>query len=377
MQFVVFALTVLVLALLVIAAGVAWYYAGEIGRMAFAVGPPPPPFDLTVTAVDGDSITLRPMKATNRSRGDWRRPGRYGIMSTEGKGTVGEILRHDGDEVSRELLFSFGSIRPGDQARLWALAYPGDPLSIHGLAFDEVTFESDIGRLGAWHVAGTSPTWTIVVHGRAVDRAEGLKVLPVLAALGLPTLLIQYRNDPDVAGAKISTYEYGLSEWRDLEAAVRYALDHGAKGIALIGNSMGGSIVLSFLYRSKLADRVRGVVIDSPVLDFADLIDFGAERRNFFKPVAWLGKVALAVRSRTRFRDIDYLSDAGALSVPILLFHGDADPIVHVRNSDRLAAARPDLVTYLRLEGVGHLRGWNACREAYERALADFLTPLT
>jgi len=369
----VYAIIVAAPVLIAAAAGIAWYYAGVIERQALAVPPPPLAFDLVVSAIGDGEITLRPAKAMDRVRGDLLKPGRYGIASATGDGVVGEIVRRDGDSVTRKLLSMDASIAPGDEVRLRALTYFGDPLSAHGLAFNDVAFESDIGPLGAWYVAGTSNTWAIVVHGRGIDRREGLKLLPVLTALGLQTLLIQYRNDEGVAGSASGFYDYGLSEWRDLEAAVGYALEHGASDIVLIGYSMGGAIIANFLDRSDLAGRVSAVVLDSPIVDFGAVIDFGGEQRHLWRGLTWLGKAATSLRSGISWSDLDYLRRAEGLTAPILLIHGDADPVVPIRGSDRLAAARPDLVTYLRLEDVGHVRGWNVDQQAYEESLAAFL----
>jgi len=303
-------------------------------------------------------------------------PGRYGLASADGKGTVGEIVSRDGDEVTRELIAFDARLAPGVKVRLRALAHPGDPLTAHGLTFDNVTFESDVGAFGAWYVGGTATTWAIVVHGRAVGRNEGLKTLPAFEALGLPTLLIQYRNDTGVARSESGFYDYGLSEWRDVEAAVRFALDNGADNVVLFGYSMGAAIVLNFLYQSDLDDRVLAAMLDSPVLDFEDVIDFGAERLNLWAPVTWLGKTAFGWRTGMALHELNYLARADELFVPILLIHGDADDVVHIRKSDRLAADRPDLVTYRRLDGVGHVRAWNVDPSGFDQAIADFLKPI-
>lgn len=368
------AIVLVVLALIAAAAGLAWYLAGQIEHQALAVRPLRSPNDLVVTAVGDGEVTLAPTEATRRERSDLYKPGRYGISSADGNGGVGDILRRDGDTITRELLFFDPAIAVGDEVRLRALAHFGDPRTALGLAFEEAAFESDVGTLGAWHVPGSSSTWAIVIHGRAIDRQEGLKVVSAFDRLQLPTLVIQYRNDEGVAASASGFYDYGLSEWRDVEAAVRHAVERGAEDVVLVGSSMGGAIAVSFLYRSGLADRVRGVVLDSPILDFADVIDFGAERRKLWRGITRLGKAAASLRSGIAWSELDYLGRADELVVPVLLIHGDADRVVHVRTSDRLAAVRPDLVTYVRPGGVGHLRAWNVDHQGYERMLADFVT---
>lgn len=357
--------------------GGAWYLAGEIERAALEVGAPKPRLDLVVTQRADDAITLRPRADIDRHHSAWRRSGRFGIVSVDGSGVVGDIIDDNGDEVTRRLVSFNSSVAPGDNVRLRAMCYFGDPLSVHGLAFDDIVFESDVGQLGAWSIGGSSDTWVIFVHGRAAGRDEGLAILPALVELGLPTLAIQYRNDDGVARSASGFYDYGLTEWRDLEAAVGYALAEGAEDVVLFGSSMGGSIVLSFLYRSDLADRVRGVILDSPLLDLGDVIDFGGERRKIWSPLVGLGKTAAAIRYSLPWDELNYLERADDLAVPILLFHGAADRVVHIRKSDALAAVRSDIVTYVRLDDVGHVEAWNVDQDGYERALADFLGSLT
>ena len=67
------------------------------------------------------------------------------------------------------------------------------------------------------------------------------------------------------------------------------------------------------------------------------------------------------------------MSHADELRVPILLIHGDADRTVPVGPSDRLAAARPDLVSYRRLPGVPHAAAWNSDPARYGAWVVEFL----
>ena len=269
-----------------------------------------------------------------------------------------------------------GHPKAGDAVRLDEAAFQGDPLVARGLPFQQVSFESDIGTLGAWRLNGSSGRWAIIVHGRAASRETALRALPAFAGSGLSSLVIDYRNDQGAPSSASGLYDHGQSEWKDLEAAVGYALDQGARHIVLVGYSMGGAIVANFLYRSEVAANVRGVVLDSPMLDFGDVVDFGAARRKLPGLLTWLGKTAASLRYGVSWSDLDYLGRADELAPSILLIHGDADRTVHIRTSDALAAARPDLVTYLRVAGAGHAQSWNANPQAYQRAIVEFLAEL-
>lgn len=86
---------------------------------------------------------------------------------------------------------------------------------------------------------------------------------------------------------------------------------------------------------------------------------------------------ASVVRARTGINvwAMDQVARAGDLDVPVLLVHGSGDPTVPVTSSDAFAAARPDLVTYLRTDAV-HVQSWNRDPQRYEATLAAFLADL-
>ena len=70
---------------------------------------------------------------------------------------------------------------------------------------------------------------------------------------------------------------------------------------------------------------------------------------------------------------MDYLDRAGEISVPVLLFHSDADKRVPVSISERFAASRPDLVTYEFFAGAPHGGAWNVDSERYEAVVGEFV----
>jgi hypothetical protein len=109
---------------------------------------------------------------------------------------------------------------------------------------------------------------------------DNVRVLPALRNAGYPTLTITYRNDAGVPEDPSGLLRYGLTEWKDLEAGVEYAIDQGSAGVVLMGLSMGGGVIAAFLERSDLASEVRALVLDAPMLDFSQTIDDNASRER-------------------------------------------------------------------------------------------------
>lgn len=259
-----------------------------------------------------------------------------------------------------------------------------------GLPFEDVAFTGELGRHPSWFVpgasdagpsgAGPSDTWVVVVHGRGNTRAEGLRLATILHDLGHPALLISYRNDFLAPFAEDRVGRFGATEWKDLEAAVTFALGEGADDVILAGFSQGGSLVASFLRESPRADAVRGVFLDSPLLDLPETLVL--QGRNAGIPGPLVGPVLVGtdlisrVRARFDAGALDHLADAEQwLQVPTLLIHGTADEVVPVSTSDELASRVPT-VTYERFAGVGHVRAWNVDRDRYADAVERFLSGL-
>jgi alpha-beta hydrolase superfamily lysophospholipase len=369
---------VLVFALVAFAAG-GWFYSGEIRDGALVSRPPePPPLASEVLSVGDRSITLARDPA---SPPELTEAGTWGLRWAAGYGQLGAVLALRGDRVERAFTRLQGPApKAGERAGVDGYAYPADPAVAAGRPAGEVAVPTPLGPEPAWLVSGDRDTWVILVHGYNASRTETLRTLAMVARRGYPALAISYRNDPGAPANPDGLRHWGTTEWRDLEAATRFALGRGARDLVLAGFSMGGAVVASFLLESPLAARVRGVILDSPALDLGEVIDHGAADRDLpvlgtpVPPALTLVAKGIAgVRYDLDWGRLDYVDRAGRLAAPILLFHQAGDPTVPVAISEALAADRPDLVTFERFAGDGHVRSWNVDRARYERAVAAFL----
>jgi hypothetical protein len=345
------------------------------------------PDDVEVLGVGAGTLTLRASAETTA-------PGRYGLWFDGGAGhaRVGEVVDHDSAArtVTRRLVaVDAGRLREG-AARWNQYYFAGTPRTALDLEHEDVEVATALGPMPAWFVPPSPSvpertTWVVLVHGRGATREECLRALPVLHRLGFPALVVSYRNDADALPSLGGRYHLGEAEWLDVESACVHAFGHGAQDVVLAGWSMGGAIALQTLSRSWVADRIQGVVLDAPVVDWRDVLDHHAKVNRV--PAA-IGRLSQAVLENTHARRLagvetplsldrlDWVSRAAELRVPVLLVHSDDDEFVPSGPSRRLAAARPDLVTFVATRGARHTKEWNVDPEAWDTAVARFLLAL-
>jgi uncharacterized protein len=352
------------LVLLAIGAAVSWHFSSEILVPDHSARPE----DVAVERVAGESIVL------SRSE-DTERPGRYGLGWQGGHAVVGAVTARDEETVTRRLREVHGYLAAGMKIAMDRV-YVGDPRQAFGLPFSEIPIRGELGTMPAWEIPGHGDTWAIVVHGINSDPQDGLAIVPTLRRAGLPTLLISYREDLGAPASPDGYHHMGLTEWRDLEAAARYALDHGAKRLVFVGYSMGGAIVAQLMQRSTLAPRVAGLVLDAPALDWRETISFHATEMGMpgfsTLPVEW----AIGARIDADWGSLDALRHPEDFQLPILLFHGAEDDVVPISTSDEFAAELPRWVTYFPSQRAGHCQAWNVAPRLYERRLTSFLSGL-
>lgn len=351
-------------AALAIGAAAAWHFSSAVLVLDHSAWPA----ETTVEALPPGRVVLERTDET-------RRPGVYGLEWLGGRAVAGPVVAEDEDEgtVTRRLRAVDGYLAAGMEVALDPNVYAGDPTAALGLPSSTVPIRGELGPMPAWLVPGRKSTWAIVVHGINSTPQTGLRVVPALHRAGLPTLLISYREDLGAPPSPDGFHHMGLTEWRDLGAAARYALAHGARRLILVGYSMGGAIVSQFMQRSPLAPRVSGLVLDAPALDWRSILSFNATEMGFPSfaslPVEW----AIGARIDADWDSLDAVQHPDDFQLPILLFHGTEDEVVPISTSDDFAAELPRWVTYFRVPRAGHTEEWNVDPALYERRLSAFL----
>ena len=369
------AVALLVPALLALGAGVAFLILGVARRV---VTPGRRPLDTEILAVDTGAQTIELSRTP-----DTELPGRYGLFTTGTYGYVklGAILSSDTASVRRKLLTQ---IEPGakvDRPATFSGWYYTSPSELH-LRWESVLIGSPAGPCPAWLFPAPSDTWVIQVHGRGAIRTECLRAVPVLNALGLPNLVVSYRNDGEAPRSRSGAYALGAAEWRDVDAAIAYALRHGARRVLLMGWSMGGALALQAAVSSGNRDAIAGLILESPVVDWRTVLRYQAREAGMREPLPALAMGALSTQFTARlsgaddaisFDRLDMVARADELAAPILILHSDDDGFVPADASHALQAARPDLVTMPTFHVARHTKLWNYDQTGWTAAITDWV----
>jgi len=360
--------TFAVLALFVVAAtanGLAWYATSRLTR----IDPVSDSYPLRVLAVGAGATTV-----TLSAGPDAAEPGTFRLAWQGGHAKAGSVVSSGPMYVTRELSQVVGKLSPGVMAGIEPDAFTGDPFSSLGIAFSTVAVSTQLGPMPAWWITGTRSTWVILVHGLDGSRTDTLAVIPALFALGFPILAITYRNDAGAPNSPDRQSHLGATEWHDVEAAVAYAVAHGASGVVLFGYSLGGAMAAVTAEDSPLGGRVSGLVLDSPILSWQATLDFQGASHSFPQPLITLTESMLAWRTGMNYGRFDQLQREATLRARVLLIQGSADTIVPPATAEAFFRARPDLVAYLPVGGADHVSAIDTDPVGYRGALSRFLS---
>lgn len=325
--------------------------------------------------------------------------GIYGIIGQNGDAIVGSIISTNGNIIERELLQINGTIVSGDRISasglirqdasgefkiLGSSGWSGQatdgvytPESVSGIEYKDIFYESNVGSFPAYLTSSGENGIVIFVHGFRGNYARevfSLMRAKDLAELGYRSMIIAYRNDRGLPKDPSGIYQYGVTEWKDIDAAVDEARKYN-ENIILFGISGGGGPVSSWIENSNDLSKVSGIIYEAPVISFWESVEVNGAARFPWLPEALFSyfKIVTELRYGVDFDSMDFREAVIKSSIPTLLFHGDDDEWVPVEMSDLIAESRDTNFTYIRYENVGHVTSWNADPDNYVYQLSQFL----
>ncbi|TFC75896.1 alpha/beta fold hydrolase [Cryobacterium sp. TMS1-20-1] len=343
---------------------------------------------LRVLAVDNVSsstatVTLSLNEAT-------RAPGHYAIWFDSGRGyaQLGGVLAVDerASIVTRVVVSSRGSrLRAGLSAR-WSGVVPSQAVDV-GLPFTAVIIPTALGPAPAYRFDAPidrppTSTWAIHIHGQGASRAGPLRGVPVAHRAGLTSLVVSYRNDQEAPSSRDRKSMLGQTEWHDIDAALEYAVAHGAESIILVGWSMGAIIALQLTRSAQQRKRIAGLCLIAPVVDWRSTILAAGRRARVPAPVTRLALGALGsslwrratgLQESMRLSDLNWINNGRDLNVPTLVLHSSGDRSVPITLSQAFADAHTELVELVTLPPAPHTLEWNRSPHLWEDALSDWL----
>ena len=195
--------------------------------------------------------------------------------------------------------------------------------------------------------------------------------------MGYRSMIISYRNDKGLPKDPSGIFQYGTTEWEDIDGAIDKALEL-TDNVVLWGTSGGGGPISSWLGNVGDNTKVKGIIYEAPVINFWESVEVNGAARYPWVPKQLFAyfKIFTEIRYGIDFQNMDFTDNVINSDIPALLFHGDDDEWVPVEMSDFIAENRDTNFTYIRYENVGHVTSWNADPDNYVYQLETFLSSL-
>ena len=391
--------------LLLVLAGGGWYFSGLIYEGG--LNPEFPDTDdigtaedrILVSSIDENTLTLN---VEEELWGVLLEKGVYGVRGQNGDAVVGKIISSENNIVKRELLKLSGTLVSGDKVNgtnlvtidefgsykiLGTSSWSGQasegvytPESVSNLDYEIISYTSDLGEFPSYLTTEGDKGIVIFIHGFRGDYSREVFALMRsgdLNELGYRSMIISYRNDRGVPKDPSGIYQYGTTEWRDIDGAIDEALKY-TDNVILFGTSGGGGPISSWLQNVGDRNKVSGIIYEAPVISFWESVEVNGAARFPWLPSQLFSyfKIITELRYGVDFSAMDFREAVIESEIPVLLFHGDDDEWVPVEMSDYIASMRTTNLTYVRYENVGHVTSWNADPARYVRELSTFLNSL-
>lgn len=296
---------------------------------------------------------------------------------TRFEGTIGLLYDH---ETKLAVMSPGTRVEDGDAGIVRNLARPADlhantearacgnifrPDEVTGTSPQPIEVPTTAGALPAWLFPGSGPsstTWVIHVHGMLAGRDSAFRSVRAISGSGWTSLVVSYPGDGEAPGEAPRASALGQTEWEAVDDAMGLALSRGAKRIFLVGWSLGATIALYVAERGSHRDAIGGMLLVSPVLNWARSIRYGAAQSRVPALIAASAIRALSSPTGARLLGLDRpLSLPAQLpvpTVPTLVIHSEGDQTTPFASSSAFAASS-DLVELVEFPPCPHAMEWN------------------
>lgn len=252
-----------------------------------------------------------------------------------------------------------------------------------GMSYEDIEFLSadSLHLKGWWMPAGGesamagAPAGTIIYcHGQNRTRVEMLPMADIGHSLGYNGLAFDFRHQGASEGNFSSV---GFWERRDVEGAVRYALDerHAARPVVVWGVSLGAAA--SLMAAAETPD-IAAVISDSTFLSFEDTArhHWGLFFRGWPSFPMFNETMAL-IRWKAHFKPSDFDLRAAVERInprPILFIGVEGDPRMPPNIARTLygLSSSPDKMLLI-VPGTRHGEGFTSGHAQYVQAVTKFL----
>ncbi len=241
--------------------------------------------------------------------------------------------------------------------------------ALERVAHEDVFFRTPDGvRLHGWLLRpqGEARGTVLFLHGNAENVSTHVNSVLWLALSGYRVFLFDYRG-------------YGKSEGKptmagvhtDALAAIEALLGMSAAGerVAVLGQSLGGAVAVYAVANASHRDRIAALAIDSAFSGYREiarekvggisvlkLLRSPLSRlvTDRYSPRFWIGRIA---------------------PIPLLVIHGDADPVVPAAHGERLFGLAGEPKTLWIVPGAGHIQAFASpdVRARFLRFLSEAL----
>ena len=227
-------------------------------------------------------------------------------------------------------------------------------------------------RLAGWYFPSRNGATIIAQHGFKSSRGEMLHATEMLTRHGYGVLISSIRAHDVNDGEQVT---FGHLEMRDLDAWWQWLVAQpgvDAKRIGLLGNSLGGSLVIQFAARNP---GVRAVAADSAFSSLDDTVAVSIRHITGLPAFPFAPMVVFWARLETGLNPSDISAKRWIQQLgrrPVFLMQGGADVVVSRTSGQVLydAASEPKELWYA--PTLGHCGFAGQRPKEYEERVAGF-----